>query len=76
MDSHTPIVDFVHPTGNQNVRQVLQALDERGMLGSFHTTLGFASGTWTQFLPGALRTECARRTYRLSPEKTACATGS
>ena len=63
------MIDLVHPTGNQNVRQVLQALDEKGVLGTFHTSLGFPSGTWTRFLPGTLRTECARRTYRLSPEK-------
>jgi glycosyltransferase involved in cell wall biosynthesis len=63
------MIDFIHPTGNQNVRQVLQALDEKGMLGTFHTTLGFPSGTWTRFLPGALRAECARRTYRLPPDK-------
>jgi len=63
------MIDFIHPTGNQNVRQVLQALDEKGMLGTFHTTLGFSSGTRTRFLPGPLRAECARRTYRVSPDK-------
>ena len=63
------MIDFIHPTGNQNVRQVLQALDENGMLGTFYTTLGFPSETWTRFLPGALRAECARRTYRIAPNK-------
>jgi len=63
------MIDFIHPTGNQNVRQVLQALDEKGMLGTFHTTLGFPSETWTRFLPGPLRAECARRTYPISPDK-------
>jgi len=63
------MIDFIHPTGNQNVRQVLQALDEKGMLGTFHTTLGFPSETRTRFLPGPLRAECARRTYRIAPDK-------
>ncbi len=62
-------VDLVHPTGNQNVRQVLRALDERGMLGAFHTTLGFPASTWTRFFPNPIRAECERRTYPLSPDQ-------
>src|ERR1700677_1659502 len=63
------MIDFVHPTGNQNVRQVLGALEARGLLGTFHTSLGFPSGTWTQNLPGSLRAECVRRTYQLPAAK-------
>jgi glycosyltransferase involved in cell wall biosynthesis len=63
------MVDLVHPTGNQFVRQLLRALDERGMLGTFHTTLGFPASTWTRFLPDPIRAECARRTYPMSPDK-------
>ena len=63
------MIDFVHPTGNQNVRQVLTALDEAGMLGTFYTSLGFPASSWTRHLPGSLRAECLRRTYAISPEK-------
>jgi glycosyltransferase involved in cell wall biosynthesis len=63
------MVDLVHPTGNQFVRHLLQALDEQGMLGTFHTTLGFPASTWTRFLPNPMRTECVRRTYPMSPDK-------
>jgi glycosyltransferase involved in cell wall biosynthesis len=69
MASESFVIDLIHPTGNQNVRQVLQALDENGMLGAFHTTLGFSRNARTGFLPGSIRTECARRTYTLPAEK-------
>jgi glycosyltransferase involved in cell wall biosynthesis len=62
-------VDLVHPTGNQFVRYLLAALEERGMLGVFDTTLAFSESTWTRFLPGSLRAECVRRTYPLSSNK-------
>jgi glycosyltransferase involved in cell wall biosynthesis len=62
-------VDLVHPTGNQFVRYLLQALDEKGMLGAFHTTLGFSASTWTRFLPGPIRAECLRRTYPMAAKK-------
>jgi len=63
------MVDLVHPTGNQFVRHLLQALEERGMLGVFHTTLGFTASSWTRFLPNPIRAECARRTYPISPAR-------
>lgn len=69
MASKSFVIDLIHPTGNQNVRQVLQALDENGMLGVFHTTLGFSRAARTGFLPGPIRSECSRRTYALPPEK-------
>jgi glycosyltransferase involved in cell wall biosynthesis len=69
MSSYRPIIDVVHPTGNQNLRQVLQALEETNQLGTFHTTLGFSSPSWTSRLPGPLRTECVRRTYDLPAER-------
>jgi glycosyltransferase involved in cell wall biosynthesis len=69
MERESFMVDLVHPTGNQFVRHLLQALDERGMLGAFHTTLGFPASTWTRFVPNPIRAECARRTYPLSPDK-------
>ena len=69
MERESFMVDLVHPTGNQFVRQLLQALDERGMLGAFHTTLGFPASTWTRFFPNPIRAECVRRTYPMSPDK-------
>jgi glycosyltransferase involved in cell wall biosynthesis len=62
-------IDLVHPTGNQFVRYLLAALEEKGMLAAFDTTLGFAESDLMQYLPEAIRTECVRRTYPLSPEK-------
>ncbi|MCE0522892.1 MAG: glycosyltransferase family 4 protein [Methylacidiphilales bacterium] len=69
MEPESFTVDLVHPTGNEFVRHLLGALDERGMLGAFHTTLGFPASTWTRFLPDPIRIECARRTYPMSPDK-------
>src|SRR5271156_3097724 len=69
MEREPLMVDLVHPTGNQFVRELLRALDEREMLGPFHTPLGFPASTWTRFFPNPLRTECVRRTYPMSPAK-------
>ncbi len=69
MEPESFTVDVVHATGNQNVRQVLQALDESGMLGIFHTGLGFPASTWTRFFPNTLRVECKRRTYPMTRDK-------
>jgi glycosyltransferase involved in cell wall biosynthesis len=69
MEREVFMVDLVHPTGNQFVRHLLQALEERGMLGAFYTTLGFPASTWTRFLPSPIRAECVRRTYPMSPDK-------
>jgi hypothetical protein len=62
-------IDLVHPTGNQFVRYLLEALDQQRMLGTFYTALGFPEKTWTRFLPGSLRSECVRRTYPMAGEK-------
>ena len=61
MERASLMVDLVHPTGNQFVRHLLQGLEEKGMLGAFHTTLGFPASTWTRFFPGPIRAECLRR---------------
>jgi len=63
------MIDLVHPTGNQFVRHLLRALEEAGLLGVFYTTLGFATPTWTRFLPNPIGAECARRTYPMTPDK-------
>jgi glycosyltransferase involved in cell wall biosynthesis len=69
MEQEYFMVDLVHPSGNQFVRNLLQALEERGMLGTFHTTLGFPASTWTRFFPNPIRAECVRRTYPMSRDK-------
>jgi glycosyltransferase involved in cell wall biosynthesis len=69
MATTTSIVDLIHPTGNQNVRHVLAALEGKGMLGTFHTSLGFTDSSKTRFLPRVVRAECERRTYSLSSDK-------
>jgi len=69
METERMTIDLVHPTGNQFVRHLLTALETSGMLGVYHTTLGFPATTWTRFLPHPIRAECVRRTYPLSREK-------
>jgi len=69
MERESLMVDLVHPTGNQFVRELLQALEVRGMLGAFHTTLGFPVSTWTRFFPNPIRAECMRRTYPMASDK-------
>jgi glycosyltransferase involved in cell wall biosynthesis len=69
MERESLKVDLVHPTGNQFVRHLLLVLEERGMLGAFHTTLGFPASTWTRFFPNPIRAECLRRTYPMSSDK-------
>jgi glycosyltransferase involved in cell wall biosynthesis len=55
-----------HPFGNANVRAVLAALDQAGLLAKFLTTLGWSqSSPFVQALPANLRAEMARRGYDL-----------
>jgi glycosyltransferase involved in cell wall biosynthesis len=56
-----------HPTGNANVRAVLQALDRAGLLSTFVTTLGWSETSYPLLAPkihGKLR-----RNYRLPADK-------
>lgn len=53
-----------HPTGNRNVRAVLETLDRAGMLAGFNTTVAAnADSSWLRFLPKSLRQEWLRRSY-------------
>jgi glycosyltransferase involved in cell wall biosynthesis len=55
-----------HPFGNANVRAVLAALDEAGLLAKFVTSLGWSNASpLVQFLPMHLRSQLARRGYEL-----------
>jgi glycosyltransferase involved in cell wall biosynthesis len=62
------MVVISHPTGNQNVRQALLALQEASLLDRFHTTV-YWNAKWkiNSLLPGGVRAELNRRTYPLTP---------
>lgn len=53
-----------HPTGNRNVRAVLESFDRAGMLAGFNTTVAATAGSsWLKFLPKSLKQEWLRRSY-------------
>ena len=55
-----------HPTGNPNVRALLEAALRTGHLGIFTTALGFAGApSWLGMLPLSWRNEVKRRCYNL-----------
>jgi alpha-maltose-1-phosphate synthase len=65
-----PRVLISHPTGNQNVRNALASLAERGMLAEFWTTIAWdAQSHWSRLLPAGWRTLLERRTYAQAPRE-------
>lgn len=59
-----------HPTGNANVRAVLEALDAHRMLDEYVTTIAVSpSSKWLKALPGSVRKELLRRSYSLHSDK-------
>ncbi len=56
-----------HPTGNQNVRNVLSALYSKHLLALYITSVGFSSENHTGWLPKKIRSELNRRSYKLPP---------
>jgi glycosyltransferase involved in cell wall biosynthesis len=59
------MIAMSHPTGNANVRAVLAALDNAGLLEVFFTTVGVRdSAMLPRFLPGKLGRQLARRSFR------------
>jgi glycosyltransferase involved in cell wall biosynthesis len=53
-----------HPTGNSNVRAIISALDNAGLLAEFNTTVAVnPNATWLKLIPKALSRECLRRTF-------------
>lgn len=55
---------LTHPTGNANVRAVMQALLQAGVLAEFNTTLAAnPDARWLKLLPGSVREEWLRRTF-------------
>jgi glycosyltransferase involved in cell wall biosynthesis len=60
----------VHPFGNANVRAVLAAFEEAGLLAKFWTTIGWSrDGATSRLLPKSVRSKLARRAYDLPPNK-------
>ena len=63
-----PRVLISHPTGNQNVRNALASLAERGMLSEFWTTVAWdGQSHWNRLLPAGMRTLLERRDYVGAP---------
>jgi len=57
---------LAHPFGNANVRAVLSALDQAGLLAKFVTALGWSNDSpLVHELPANLRSQMARRGYAL-----------
>jgi len=57
---------LAHPIGNANVRAVLHALDDAGLLAKFVTALGWSDASpLVQGVPPNLRSQMTRRSYEL-----------
>ena len=57
---------LAHPFGNANVRAILSALDQAGLLAKFVTALGWSNASpLVHELPPNLRSQMARRGYEL-----------
>jgi glycosyltransferase involved in cell wall biosynthesis len=61
------VIVLTHPTGNANVRAILRALDEEGLLARFVTTLAWSKSSHP-YLSDHIRGRL-RRNYELSEEK-------
>jgi len=65
-----PGILISHPTGNQNVRNALASLAERGMLAEFWTTVAWnAQSHLNRLLPAGMRALLERRTYAETPSE-------
>src|SRR5580704_2276609 len=59
-----PSVLLSHPTGNQNVRNVLRSLADHGMLAEFWTSIAWdPESRLNRFLPDGVRAQLARRCF-------------
>lgn len=56
-----------HPTGNENLRQAMRAMQEAGLLHSLHTTIGLSESSALDKLPlpGRLKTQLQKRKFAL-----------
>ena len=59
-----------HPTGNRNVRAIIESLHAAGLLEEFCTTVAInPASKIIKFLPEVLKTELLRRTFTIPPYK-------
>ena len=57
-----------HPTGNANLRAVLQGLAAGNVLSEFHTTIATnPQSPWLKLLPASVASDLLRRSYSVSP---------
>ncbi|OUJ71202.1 glycosyltransferase family 4 protein [Hymenobacter crusticola] len=57
-------VILLHPTGNRNVRAVMEGLASAGMLAEFNTTLSAdPAASWLKLMPKGMSQEWLRRTF-------------
>jgi starch synthase len=63
-----------HPTGNQNVRNAVLSLAERGMLAEFWTTIAWnRESAINSILPARVKAQLERRSFTVAPrEKIRC----
>ena len=61
------MIVLTHPTGNANVRAVLEALEQAGLLARFVTTIGWSKTSYPD-LAGKIRGKL-RRNYALPADK-------
>jgi len=70
MRKYSETVILSHPTGNQNVRAVIEALEKFNLLETFYTTIGIAGcPSWLTLLPRPVRKELERRSYALKKSR-------
>ncbi|MGF7081433.1 glycosyltransferase family 4 protein [Mucilaginibacter sp. UYCu711] len=61
---------LAHPTGNRNVRAILQSLIDADLLAEFQTTISINKAErWIKLLPEGIRRESLRRSYNVSPQQ-------
>ncbi|MBT5378470.1 MAG: glycosyltransferase family 4 protein [Opitutae bacterium] len=58
-----------HPTGNTFVRALLEYANKKDVLESFHTTIAYRDGNWTnRLMPQGVRNQYERRAYPIPDE--------
>ncbi len=65
------MIAISHPTGNQNLRHAMRAMQEASLLHSFHTTLGFSVDTHPEHwpLPARFPQLLSKRKYAVSKKQ-------
>ncbi len=57
-----------HPTGNSNVRAVLNAFEKNGILGKFFTTINYQPSFISNIIPEKFESQLGRRSFSISPK--------